>query len=66
MRIRFKPWARPELEASNFYRDNPEELKNKWIKYEFNLNLIPFCADFSLTSQKETDNIVGYNAEKRG
>ena len=31
MRIRFKPWARPELEASAFYRDNPEELKNKWI-----------------------------------
>lgn len=32
MRIRFKPWARPELEASPFYRDNPEELKNKWIQ----------------------------------
>ena len=32
MRIRFKPWARPELEASSFYRDNPEELKNKWIE----------------------------------
>lgn len=32
MRIRFKPWARPELEASNFYRDHPEELKNKWIQ----------------------------------
>ena len=31
MRIRFKSWARPELEASAFYRDNPEELKNKWI-----------------------------------
>ena len=31
MRIRFKPWARPELEASSFYRDNPEELKGRWI-----------------------------------
>ena len=31
MRIRFKSWARPELEASAFYRDNPEELKNRWI-----------------------------------
>ena len=31
MRIRFKPWTRPELEASSFYRDNPEKLKNKWI-----------------------------------
>lgn len=30
MRIRYKKWARPELEASKFYRDNPEELKGKW------------------------------------
>ncbi len=30
MRIRFKKWARPELEASEFYIDNPEELKGKW------------------------------------
>lgn len=30
MRIRFKPWARPELEASEFYIDNPEEYKGKW------------------------------------
>lgn len=34
MRIRYKKWARPELEASKFYIDNPEELKNKW-KDEF-------------------------------
>lgn len=30
MRIRFKPWARPELEASKFYIDYPEEHKGKW------------------------------------
>ena len=30
MRIRYKKWARPELEASKFYIDNPEELKGKW------------------------------------
>lgn len=30
MRIRFKPWARLELEASEFYIDNPEEYKGKW------------------------------------
>ena len=30
MRIRFKPWARPELEASSFYIDNPEDYKGKW------------------------------------
>ena len=30
MRIRYKKWARPELEASKFYIDNPEEVKGKW------------------------------------
>lgn len=30
MRIRYKPWARGELEASKFYIDNPEEYKGKW------------------------------------
>lgn len=30
MRIRFKKWARPELEASPFYIDKPEEFKGKW------------------------------------
>ena len=30
MRIKFKPWAREELETSPFYIDNPEEYKNKW------------------------------------
>lgn len=30
MRIRYKPWARPELEASKFYIDMPEEYKGKW------------------------------------
>ena len=30
MRIRYKKWARPELEASIFYVDNPEELRGKW------------------------------------
>ena len=30
MRIRFKPWARPELEASYFYEDNPENYIGNW------------------------------------
>lgn len=30
MRIRFKKWARPELEASPFYIDEPEKYKEKW------------------------------------
>ena len=33
MRIRYKPWARPELEASKFYIDNPEEWKGKWKEF---------------------------------
>ena len=30
MRIRYKKWARPELEACSSYIDNPEENKGKW------------------------------------
>ena len=40
MRIRFKPWARPELEASKFYIDNPEEYKGKWRELFNNSNPI--------------------------
>lgn len=30
MRLRKKPWARPELEACDFFIVNPKELKGKW------------------------------------
>lgn len=30
MRIRCKPWAKPELDACNFCINTPEELKGKW------------------------------------
>ncbi len=43
MRIRFKPWARAELEASSFYIDNPEEYKGKWKKVFGNDN--PICLE---------------------
>jgi len=33
MRIRYKKWARPELEACKFYIDNPGEFKGKWKSY---------------------------------
>lgn len=33
MRIRYKKWARPELEASSFYEDNPEDWKGKWKEH---------------------------------
>ena len=38
MRIRYKKWARPELEASKFYIDEPEKLKGKWKEYFKNQN----------------------------
>ena len=38
MRIRYKKWARPELEASKFYIDNPEEWKGKWKEFFKNSN----------------------------
>jgi tRNA (guanine-N7-)-methyltransferase len=30
MRIRHKPWAKPELEACPFYIAEPQEQKGKW------------------------------------
>lgn len=33
MRIRYKKWARPELEASPFYVDNPENRRGKWKEF---------------------------------
>lgn len=30
MRLRKKPWARPELESCDFFIVNPKEYKNKW------------------------------------
>ena len=38
MRIRYKKWARPELEASKFYEDNPEQWKGKWKNHYENTN----------------------------
>ena len=51
MRIRFKPWARPELEESKFYRNNPEELKGKW-KNEFEKKDKPFFVELRLWQRK--------------
>ena len=51
MRIRYKKWARPELEACNFYRDNPEELKGKW-KEEFENKNLPFHLELRMWKRK--------------
>lgn len=60
MRIRFKPWARPELEASKFYIDNPEEYKGKWkeVFKETNneLHLELGCGKGSFISQLAVKN----------
>ena len=33
MRIRKKKWAQPELDACNFYINNPQEYKGKWADF---------------------------------
>ena len=44
MRIRYKKWARPELEASKFYEDEPEKWKGKW-KEHFLDSSLPFMVE---------------------
>ncbi|MCI8412289.1 MAG: tRNA (guanosine(46)-N7)-methyltransferase TrmB [Clostridia bacterium] len=38
MRIRYKKWARPELEASSFYEDEPEKWKGIWKEHFKDIN----------------------------
>ena len=59
MRIRFKPWARPELEASKFYIDNPEEYKGKWRKLFNNSN--PIHLELGCGKGGFISNIAVYN-----
>ena len=59
MRIRFKPWARGELEASKFYIDNPEEYKGKWQSLFGNSNPIHLelgCGKGGFISQLASSN----------
>ena len=59
MRIRFKPWARPELEASKFYIDEPELYKNKWktlYKQEAPFHLELGCGKGSFIAQLASKN----------
>ena len=56
MRIRYKPWARKELEESEFYREKPEDFIGKW-KEEFIRKSQPFflelgCGKGSFIAQK--------------
>lgn len=59
MRIRFKPWARPELEASKFYIDNPQDYKDKWktlYPKEAPMHLELGCGKGSFISQLAVKN----------
>ncbi len=60
MRIRYKAWARPELEASKFYIDNPEEYRGKWNTLfknkENQLHLELGCGKGSFISQLAVKN----------
>ena len=58
MRIRFKPWARPELEASKFYIDNPEEYKGKW-KEAFKETGVDI--EFYTLRERSTDEILPWD-----
>ena len=66
MRIRFKPWARGELEASEFYIDNPEEYKGKWRSLFENDNPVHLelgCGKGGFISQLASQNLdVNYIA----
>ena len=69
MRIRYKPWARPELEASKFYIDNPEEYKGRWKeafkKQDNELHLELGCGKGSFISQLAVKNHnINYNILK--
>ena len=60
MRIRFKPWARGELEASKFYIDNPEDYKGKWRELFNNDNKLLYlelgCGKGGFISQIASQN----------
>ena len=61
MRIRYKKWARPELEASKFYEDEPEKWKGEWSRHFANSNL-PFmlelgCGKGTFISKLAVENL---------
>lgn len=62
MRIRYKKWARPELEASQFYRDEPEKLKGKW-KQEFKNKHYPFHLELGCGKGQFIANLAVRNPE---
>ena len=60
MRIRYKKWARPELEACDFYIDEPEGLKTKWnsaFKKKQPIHIELGCGKGSFMAQLASTNL---------
>ena len=61
MRIRYKKWARPELEASEFYVNDPKKIKGKWREQFANpnqpLHLELGCGKGQFISQLAVENL---------
>lgn len=57
MRIRFKPWARQELEESNFYILHPENEKGQWRK-NFSNNRNPLYLELGCGKGKFISNMA--------
>ena len=61
MRIRYKKWARPELEACSFYIDNPEQIRGIWKSLFKNpdlpLNLELGCGKGQFISKLASENL---------
>lgn len=68
MRIRFKKWARKELEESPFYIDNPQMYKNRWktlFKNDAKIYVELGCGKgnfISKLSKKNENNNINYIA----
>ncbi len=60
MRIRHKPWAKPELEASKFFISNPDDIKGNWREhfsnYDFPFHIELGCGKGGFISQTALQN----------
>ena len=60
MRMRKKPWARPELEACEFFIQKPSEYKGRWKEFFKNDNPIYMelgCGKGQFISQLASNNL---------
>ena len=63
MRIRYKKWARPELEACKFYIDEPEKMKGKWKEFFKNPNN-PLHIELGCGKGQFISNLASENLDK--